>query len=115
MEEKVIFYKENCNDMMDWKLTDKIFYICSTLFDKYRPGEYVPPKSVSVGNIYESSKSKSCQVRYTKNEIIIKVTYSKEDYSFKCEIYELTHIKNTCYCYDIENIKKGKERCFCRK
>lgn len=112
MEEKDGFYKVSCNDVTDSELEDKIFCICRMLFEKYRPGEYIPPSSVSIGNIYESTKSKSCQVRFKKNGIIIKVKYSKEDWTFECEVYELTHIKHVYHGYSIKDSIKTDSATF---
>lgn len=106
MEENLVkVYIEDPDNINMNKLRDDMYdFAVYSLFRRYYGDEGIPYKSVSVGEIYDSKYSDSCQIRFMKNGLIVKCKYIKEKGLFEFEFYELTHVN---HCYRIENEESG--------
>lgn len=94
------------------KISNKILEedMCRFMWNIIHDNHYVdevPNGSVSVGLLYDSKDTKSLQVRFLKNGLIVKCKYIKSTGLFEFEFYELKHVH---HCYRI----KSEDECWYR-
>ena len=91
------------SELTEQNIQDSMYAMSLSLFSNYYPNTPVAPKSISVGELYESTKSYSCQIRFTLNGTICKCKYYKDTSEYEIEFYELTHVRKSQNIMNLDN------------
>lgn len=116
LEVEVLKYPNITEDQIE----QTMYTLAYQTYEEYYPDALVAPKSVNVGELYESNNSYSCQIRFTMNGVICKCKFIKDTSEYEIEFYELTHLRKgksirhegneMCFLLTGDNIEERKQK-----